>query len=70
VGGLPLLQRLLALGQVGGGLAGHALPALEGLPLSVETVLEGGQLLLLQAQSLFATMNFFHPCDEPDLSQA
>jgi hypothetical protein len=69
-GGLSLLQCLLVLGQVGGGLADHALPALEGLPLPVEPVLEGGKLLLLEAQSLFAVASLFLPCGKPSLSQA
>jgi hypothetical protein len=46
-GGLAMLQCLPALGQVGVGLVDHLLPALEGLPLPVEPVLEGGKLLLL-----------------------
>jgi hypothetical protein len=41
LGGLALLQHLLALGQVGVGLVDQLLPALEGLPLLVEPVLEG-----------------------------
>jgi hypothetical protein len=41
-----LLQRFMALGQVGGGLAGHALPTFQGLLLPVEPVLVGGELLL------------------------
>jgi hypothetical protein len=69
-GGLLVLQRLLALGQVGGGLANHALPSLEGFPLPVEPVLEGGELLLLVAQPLFVAVGLFLRCGEPCLEQA
>jgi hypothetical protein len=48
-GSLALVQRLLVLGQLGVGLVGHLLPALEGLPLLVEPVFEGVELLLLEA---------------------
>jgi hypothetical protein len=47
--GLSVLQCLLALGQVDGGLADHVLPSLEDLPLPIEPVLEGEELLLLVA---------------------
>jgi hypothetical protein len=48
-GGIAQLQCLTALGQVGVGLVDHLLPALKGLPLPVEPVLEGGDLLLPEA---------------------
>jgi hypothetical protein len=41
-GGLSVLQRLLVLDQVGGGLAHHILLGFEGFPLPVEPVLDGG----------------------------
>jgi hypothetical protein len=44
-----LVQRLLVPGQLGVGLVDHLLPALEGLPLPVEPVFEGMELLLLEA---------------------
>jgi hypothetical protein len=56
-----VLQCLLALGQVGGGLADQALP--------VDLVLEGGELLLLVAQSLFAVAGLLLPCGEPASSR-
>jgi hypothetical protein len=66
-GRLALLQRLLASGQVGSGLVDHSLPALDGLPLPVEPVLECEKLLLLEAQLLFAAANHFLPCGNPSL---
>jgi hypothetical protein len=49
-GGLAQVQRLLVPGQVGVGLVDHLLPAFEGLPLPVEPVFEGMELLLSEAQ--------------------
>jgi hypothetical protein len=49
-----LVQRLLVPGQLGGGLVDHCLPALEGLPLPVEPILEGMELLLSEAKSSLA----------------
>jgi hypothetical protein len=60
----------LVLGRVGVGLVDHLLPALKGLPLPVEPVLEGGELLLLEAQLLFAAVNLCFPCSDPSLLQA
>jgi hypothetical protein len=68
-GGLALLQRLLALGQVGVGLVDHLLPAFKGLPLPVEPVLMGGELLLLE-ELLFAAKNLCLPRSDPSLLQA
>jgi hypothetical protein len=48
-GSLVLVQRLLVPGQLGIGLVGHLLPALEGLPLPVELVFESVELLLSEA---------------------
>jgi hypothetical protein len=48
-GVLAELQRFTVLGQVGVGLVDHLLPALEGLPLPVEPVFEGVELLLSAA---------------------
>jgi hypothetical protein len=48
-GSLALVQRLLVPGQVGVGLVDHLLPALEGLPLPIEPVFEGMELLLSEA---------------------
>jgi hypothetical protein len=53
-GGLAQMQRLAALSQVGVGLVDHLLPALEGLPLPVEPIFEGMELLLSEAQLLLA----------------
>jgi hypothetical protein len=41
-----LVQCLLVPGQLGVSLVDHLLPALEGLPLPVEPVFEGVELLL------------------------
>jgi hypothetical protein len=65
-----VLQRLLVLGQVSGCLADHALPGFEGLPLPVESVLEGGELLLLVVQFLFMVAGLLLPCSKPCLKQA
>jgi hypothetical protein len=46
-GVLMLLQLFVALSQVGVGLVDHLLPALKGLPLPVEPVFEGVELLFL-----------------------
>jgi hypothetical protein len=52
------------------GLIDHLLPALEGLLLPVEPVLEGGELPLLEAQLLFAAANLCLPRSDPSLLQA
>jgi hypothetical protein len=48
-GSLALVQRLVVPGQLGIGLVNHLLSALEGLPLPIEPVLEGMELLLSEA---------------------
>jgi hypothetical protein len=48
-GSLAMVQCLLVPGQLGVVLVDHLLPALEGLPLPVEPVLEGVELLLSEA---------------------
>jgi hypothetical protein len=57
-------------GQVGVGLVDHLVPALEGLPLPVESVFEGVELLLSEAQLplMVASLCFSH--GEPSLLQA
>jgi hypothetical protein len=57
---LTLVQRLLVPGQLGCGLADHCLPALQGLSLPVELILEGMELLLSEVKSplTFASLRF------------
>jgi hypothetical protein len=69
-GVLAQLQLFVALGQVGVGLVDHLLPALEGLPLPVEPVFEGVELLLSAAQLPFSIANFRFSHGEPSLLQA
>jgi hypothetical protein len=69
-GRLAQLQRFAVLGQVGVGLVDHLLPALKGLPLPGEPVLEGGELLLPEAQLPFAVANFRFPHSDTSLLQA
>jgi hypothetical protein len=58
------------LGQVGGGLADHALPGLAGFPLPDEPVLKGREPLLLAAQLLLTVVGLFLPCSKPCLEEA
>jgi hypothetical protein len=67
---LTLVQRLLVPGQLSGGLADHCLPALEGLSLPVEPILEGMELLLSEAESPLALMSLYLSDGEPCLLQA
>jgi hypothetical protein len=69
-GGLVQLQRLATLGQVGVGLVYHHLLALKGLPLPLEPVLEGEELLLSEAQLPLAVASLRFSHDEPSLLQA
>jgi hypothetical protein len=69
-GVLALLQLFMASGQVGVGLVDQLLPALEGLPLPVEPVFEGMELLFSAAQLPFAVANFGLSHGEPNLLQA
>jgi hypothetical protein len=69
-GSLALVQRFLAPGQLVIGPAGHCLPALEGLSLPVELVLEGMELLLSKAKSLLALVSLCFLNSEPSLLQA
>jgi hypothetical protein len=57
-------------GQLSGGLADHCLPALEGLPLPVEPILEGMELLLSEAESLLVLTSLCLSDGEPSLLQA
>jgi hypothetical protein len=66
-GGLVQVQRLLVPGQVGVGLVDHLLPALEGLPLPVEPVFEGVELLLSEAQLPLAVTGLCFSNGEPSL---
>jgi hypothetical protein len=66
-GSLTLVQRLLVPGQLGSGLAGHCLPALQGLSLPVEPVLEGMELLLSEAKSPLALTSLCLLDGEPSL---
>jgi hypothetical protein len=65
-GVLMLLQLFAASGQVGVSLD-QLLPALEGLPLPVEPVFEGVELLFSAAQLLFAGANFSLSHGKPSL---
>jgi hypothetical protein len=58
------------LGQVGGGPVDHSLPALEGLLLPIEPILEDGKLLHPEAQFLFMAANLFIHRGKPSLLQA
>jgi hypothetical protein len=69
-GGLAQVQRLLVPGQVRVGLVDHLLPALEGLPLPVESVFKGVELLLSEAQLLLAVTSLCFLHGEPSLLQA
>jgi hypothetical protein len=69
-GSLALVQRLVVPGQLGVGLVDHLLPALEGLPLPVELVLEGMELLLSEAKLSLAFASFCFSNGEPSLLQA
>jgi hypothetical protein len=69
-GSLALVQRFLALGQLIIGPAGHRLPALEDLSLPVEPVLEGMELLLVEAKSPLAFAGLCFSDGEPSLLQA
>jgi hypothetical protein len=55
------------LGQVRVGLVDHLLPALEGLPVPVESVFEGVELLLSEAQLLLAVTSLYFSHGEPNL---
>jgi hypothetical protein len=56
-------------GQLGVGPADHLLPALEGLPLLGEPVLEGKELLLSEAKLPLTVMSFCFSNSEPSLLQ-
>jgi hypothetical protein len=60
----------VVLGQVGVGLVDQLLLALESLPLPVEPVFEGVELLFSAAQLPFAIANFGFSHSEPSLLQA
>jgi hypothetical protein len=66
-GNLALVQRLLAPGQLIVGPADHYLPALEGLSLPVEPVLEGMELLLSEAKSLLMLTSLCFSDGDPSL---
>jgi hypothetical protein len=69
-GSLALVQRFLALSQLIIRPASHCLPALEGLLLPVEPVLEGMELLLSEAKSPLALASLCFSDSEPSLLQA
>jgi hypothetical protein len=69
-GSLALVQRLLVPGQLGGGLADHCLPALEGLSLLVELIFEGMELLLSEAELPLMLASLCFSDGEPSLLQA
>jgi hypothetical protein len=56
--------------QVGVGLVDHLLPALEGLPIPIEPVFEGMELLLSEAQLPLAFASLCFSNGEPSLLQA
>jgi hypothetical protein len=69
-GSLALVQRLLLPGQLSGGLANHLFPALEGLPLPVEPVFEGVELLLSEAKLPLVFASLCLSDGKPGLLQA
>jgi hypothetical protein len=69
-GVLALLQLFVVSGQVSVGLVDQLLPALESLPLPVEPVFKGVDLLFSAAQLPFTVANFGLLHGEPSLLQA
>jgi hypothetical protein len=69
-GSLTLVQCLVVPRKLSGVPTDHLLPALEGLPLPVEPVFEGVELLLLEAKLPLAFARFCFSNGEPSLLQA
>jgi hypothetical protein len=66
-GSLTLVQHLMVPGQLNGVPADHLLPALEGLPLPVEPVIKGMELLFSEAKLPLTFVSLCFSNGEPSL---